>query len=197
MASPGKTPVTARPKWLVPLLIGVVVVIALVLLLTRCGGEDDDASTPGDSTAATTPAAVPSATVTSATSATSFSATAAGTVTAGNTDLMINSTAAGLKPHDGQQATANAVEVQSVPADEGFWIGSSETDRLWIQLTDTGGESDYQVKAGDQVGFTGTVTKAADGYAATTGLTAAEGADQLTKQGYYLSVPASGVKLSR
>ena len=181
-----------------PLLIGVVVLIALLLLLTQCGGDDDDDT----SGSATTPAVVQSATATAAAGPTPSASGAgqtgeAGTVMAGGEDLMLNLTAAGLKPYDGQEATGNAVEVQSVPADEGFWIGSSESDRLWIQLTDTGGESDYKVKAGDQVGFTGTVTSAADGFAAKTGLTAAEGADQLTQQGHYLSVKASSVKLSR
>jgi hypothetical protein len=196
MSSPGNTPGSSRPKWLVPLLIGVVVLIALLLLLTQCGGDDDDASAPG--TATTAPAAVPSGTATSAAGPAASGQTGeAGTVMTGGEDLMLNLTAAGLKPYDGKQATGNAVEVQSVPADEGFWIGSNETDRLWIQLTDTGGESDYQVKVGDQVGFTGTVTSAADGFAAKSGLTAAEGADQLTEQGHYLSVPASSVKLSR
>lgn len=208
MSSPGNAPGSrpdaapagggpTRPRWLVPLLIGLVVLIALLLLLTRCGGDDDDASTSGPPASATAAAAVPSAAVTSSPTSAAGPPGEAGTVTTGGEDLMINPTAAGLKPYAGRPAVGTAVEVQSVPADEGFWIGSSETDRLWIQLTDTGGESDYRVKPGDQVDFTATVTRAADGFAAETGLSAAEGADQLTEQGSYLSVPASSVKLSR
>ncbi len=34
-----------------------------------------------------------------------------------------------LTQYAGQDATAKGVLVQSVPADEGFWVGSSETDR--------------------------------------------------------------------
>jgi hypothetical protein len=54
------------------------------------------------------------------------------------------------------------------------------------------------VKQGDTVDFTGTVTSAPQGFAARTGLTQAEGADQLTEQRYLrVSVPSSSVKLSR
>ncbi|MFI5497093.1 hypothetical protein [Actinoplanes sp. NPDC051859] len=101
-----------------------------------------------------------------------------------------------LSAKGGKEALGRQVRVQSVPADEGFWVGTGEQDRLWVQLTDTGGESVYRVKPGDTIDFTGTVTKAAQGFAAKVGVTIAEGADQLTEQGFYLSVPAQNVKLS-
>jgi hypothetical protein len=50
--------------------------------------------------------------------------------------------------------------VQSVPADEGFWVGTSTTDPLWIWLTDTHCESDSHVKQGDAIDFTGIVKTA-------------------------------------
>jgi hypothetical protein len=117
-------------------------------------------------------------------------------VTAAGANLLGAATA-DLATHDGQAAAGRAVKVQSVPADEGFWVGASEQDRLWVQLTGTGGESDYKVKEGDTIDFTGTVTKAAEGFAAKAGVTAAEGADQLTQQGYHISAPSSSIKLSR
>lgn len=184
----------ARRKWLLPLILALVVLIALLLLLSQCGGDDDEPTSGTPTTAATS--ALPTATTAtaSATSTASAGAAAAGTVTAAGADLL--SAPQNLSASDGQPAVAQGVKVQSVPADEGFWVGSSEQDRLWVQLSGTGGESTYKVKEGDTVNFTGTVARAAGDFTAKAGLTAAEGADQLTEQGFYISVPASSVKLS-
>jgi hypothetical protein len=195
----------ARRKWLLPLLLGLLALIALLFLLSQCG--DDDSANPTAGTAAS-PAATPSGAgaAPSATGSASASGPAdagqtgagqPGTVTAGGASLLGSGTAANLGGSNGEQAVGRAVRVQSVPADEGFWVGTSETDRLWVQLTGTRGESDYTVKAGDIIEFTGTVTSAAEGFAAKVGVSEAEGAAQLTDQGYYVSVPASSVKLSR
>ncbi|MGK5684119.1 hypothetical protein [Actinoplanes sp. URMC 104] len=187
----------SRRKWLVPLIIALVVLIALLLLLSQCGGDDDNTS--AGTTTATPTAAATSAAATPGTATDTATATAedgAGTVTAGGASLLGAGGAQNLSANDGKQATGQGVKVQSVPADEGFWVGSSEQDRVWVQLTGTNGESYYKVKQDDTVNFSGTVTRAAEGFAAKTGVTAAEGADQLTEQGYYISVPASSVKLS-
>lgn len=204
----GAVPVAGRParrKWLLPLLLALLAVIALLLLLSRCGG--DDAAKPTSS--ATSPAAAPPVTATSvsppaASTPTSGGQSGAGpnsgpgTVTAAGTNLL-DAAASGtsLTGHHGQKAVGHGARVQSVPADEGFWVGTSDQDRIWVQLSGTGGESDYKVKQGDAVDFTGTIATAAPGFAAKTGLTEAEGAGQLTKQGVYVSVPSSSVKLSR
>lgn len=200
---PSAVPAGNRPhrrKWLLPLLLGLVLLIALLLLLSQCGDDDDDtastSSTP--TTAATTATAQASASADPTASATASAGAglaggAAGTVTAGGANLL---GAADLSTYTGQSAVGRAAKVQSVPSDEGFWVGTGEQDRIWIQLTGTGGESDYKVKQGDGIDFTGTVAKAAEGFADTVGLTEAEGAAQLTEQGYYVSVPSSSVKLS-
>ena len=183
--------------------------IALLLLLSQCG-DDDSTDSSGDASraTATASAAAPSATASAALPTTTSSGTdgagtdgggqtaASGTVTAGSANLLESPTAASLSAQSGQQAAARAVQVQSVPADEGFWVGSSEQDRLWVQLTDLAGESNYKVKQGDSIDFTGTVTSAAQDFAGKVGVTADEGADQLTSQAHYVSVPASSVKLS-
>jgi hypothetical protein len=196
----------ARRKWLLPLLLGLLALIALIALLSRCGNDDPKTPAAGTSaspsTAATTAAATasPSATATAGpTGAATDGQT--GAVTSGGDNLLGatgggTGTAASLRAHDGEQAVGRAVQVQSVPADEGFWVGTSAQDRLWVQLTGTRGESDYKVKEGDTIDFTGTVTPAAKGFATEAGLTAAEGANQLTSQGYYVAAPASSVKLS-
>ena len=200
---PGAVPVGSRPhrrKWLLPLLLLLLALIALLALLSQCGGDDDDEGAAAPTTAATSaaaassPATGPSAAGDGQTGA--GQAGAPGTLTAGGTNLLGAATAAELGRQDGQEAVGRAVEVQSVPADEGFWVGADEQNRVWVQLSGVRGESDYKVKQGDSVDFTGTVTRAASGFATEAGVTAAEGADQLTEQGYYVSVPASSVKLS-
>ena len=198
----GATPVGGKPnrrKWLAPLAIGLIVLIALLLLLSRCGGDDDNDSgaAPAGTAAPTNPAstaATPSAPA-SSTGQPGTDAGAMGTVIAGGDDLLSAQTSISKGGHDGDEAEGNAVKVQSVPADEGFWVGSSATERVWIQLSGTRGESDYKVKQGDTVNFTGTVKAAGKDFATTAGLSAAEGADQLTEQGHYISVPSSSVKL--
>jgi len=198
---PAAVPVGGGPtrrKWLLPLLLGLLALIALLALLSQCGDDDDDddrpAATPTTATVTSPASSLPAAPSVAATG--TGQGGEAGTVTAAGTNLLGAASVAALSAQDTQQAVGRAVKVQSVPADEGFWVGTSEQDRLWVQLSGTRGESDYKVKQGDTVDFTGTVTKAASDFATKAGVTAAEGADQLTQQGYYVSVPASSVKLS-
>src|SRR5205823_4373849 len=61
-----------------------------------------------------------------------------------------------LRQHVGQDVMVCSVSVQSVPANEGFWLGRSEHERVWVQMITTG-ESALHVKAGDAVSFTGRV----------------------------------------
>ncbi len=102
-----------------------------------------------------------------------------------------------LTAYAGQPATANAVTVQSVPADEGFWVGPSATDRVWVQLTGAG-ESPYTVRPGDTVSFTaGQVVANPAGYPATAGLGAADGAAQLTSQAAHVEVAKDALQLTK
>lgn len=55
-----------------------------------------------------------------------------------------------------ERAVARSVIVQSVVADEGFWIGGSQMQRVFVRLL-TEGESRQRVEVGDRVTFTGTV----------------------------------------
>ena len=94
------------------------------------------------------------------------------------------------------QATATGARVLSVPADEGFWLGTSETERVWVQLTGEAGESPYQVQAGDTVDFQGTVVPNPSGFSQQVGIAEADGAAQLTQQGYHIEVDKAAVSLS-
>jgi len=192
-----------RRRWALPLILALAALLVLALLLSRCGDDDPADPTTAPATSAGVTPATPAATGStpgdpSAGTATGTTAgAAAGTVMAGTDDLLRNPTAAGLAGHADGAAVATSAPVQSVPADEGFWVGNDDRDRLWVQLTGLTGESIYKVKAGDRIDFTGTVTRAPAKFAADHGVTAAEGADQLTEQGHFISVPAVDVRLSR
>ncbi|MFI5497257.1 hypothetical protein [Actinoplanes sp. NPDC051859] len=104
-------------------------------------------------------------------------------------------TAQGSRANDAAAATAHRVRVQSVPADEGFWVGPDTRDRLWVTLTGTHGESVFTMKRGDFVEFTGVIARVTPNFTTDSGITRDEGADQINQQGFYLSAPASSVKL--
>ena len=76
-------------------------------------------------------------------------------------------------------------------SDEGFWAGNSPAERTFIYLTPearkANGESTFQVRAGQTVNVTGTLETPQSAPRAVAGVTAAEGLDQLTKQGALVS----------
>ena len=104
--------------------------------------------------------------------------------------------AAGLGGIAGETATATGVQVLSVPADEGFWVGSSDTERVWVQLTGAAGESPYQVQEGDVLDFEGAVVAHDQAFPTEVGVDEASGAAQLTEQGHHIEVEKSAVQLS-
>lgn len=213
-AHPVGAPARQRPAWLFPLLGLLLLVLILLLLLSRCGGDDDSGSSATPTSTATAAATAPaaSAPATSAPAATTEAvATTAGGDTAGGAGTMTAddepllpladatkiSADGDLSAYTGTDAEATAVAVQSVPADEGFWVGSSAADRVWIQLTGKAGESPFTVKKGDAVSFTGKVTKNASGFAKSAGVTDAEGKKLLTAQGQHITVAKSDLTLSK
>ena len=153
-----------------------------------------DTATP---TGAATPSSTASASPSATTPVTTAAAGGAGTVVSQGAPVLSAAGVQDLAGHTGQQAVGNDVKVQSVPADEGFWVGTSTTDRIWVQLTGKSGESPYRVKTGDTVDFTGVLTAEPAGFAARTGLTAAEGAALLTTQAQYVDVDKSALALSK
>ncbi len=122
---------------------------------------------------------------------------AAGTLTADGVPMLPVAQVAGpdgaLTGQVGKPVTAEGVAVQSVPANEGFWVGTGEDDRVWVQLTGAD-ESGYVVTAGDRVQFTGTVVNHDAGFAGQVGVDPAEGADQLTTQAAHVEVAKSALR---
>lgn len=212
-----------RPWWLL-LLIAAVAIVVLLLLLTQCGGDDTStdgttAASPSPSTSPTSAAATasesptptasasPTGTATTSQSATPSESTSpsaatetggTGTLTAGPTSLLPLAAAApdgSLATYVGQPATAAGVMVLSVPADEGFWVGTSDTDRVWVQIVGNG-ESPYRVKTGDVVDFTGSVVTHAKKFADRVGVDEAEGAQLLGQQRAHIAADRSTLMLS-
>ena len=70
--------------------------------------------------------------------------------------------------------------MNSVSADEGFWVGTSDTDRVWVQLTGTG-ESSYTATEGDTVNVTGQVVATPGDFPTQVGVDAAQGTAQLPR----------------
>jgi len=217
--SPGSTPPGGTPPGATSvgkpernrkglLLAGIVAlaVLALLLLLSRCGTDDDGQN---DAAATSSPSAGSSSAGSSSTASASSSATGATGAAAGAPSsvvaadgTMVLDPAAPADPTavlgqvSGQAVTGTAVQVLSVPADEGFWIGSSDTQRVWVQLTGVQGESPYQVRQGDRVDFTGTVVAHDAGFPATVGVDDAEGAAQLAGAGQHIEVDRAALELS-
>jgi RNA polymerase sigma factor (sigma-70 family) len=101
-----------------------------------------------------------------------------------------------LSRYAGTTVQARGVRVQQVAADEGFWVGASERDRVWVQLTGTR-ESGFRVEPGHKVTFTGRVVRNSGNFTQRAGLTPREGAGLLEQQGYHIEVRADRVRLSR
>ena len=86
----------------------------------------------------------------------------------------------------GRTAVARDVPVQSVPADEGFWVGGGPGDRVWVQLATHGRESSIRIRPGQRASFSGDIVRVARDTQAKIGL--AEGAAELRSIGAYVTV---------
>ena len=120
-----------------------------------------------------------------------------GTLTASGRSVLDEASAGRYAQLHGQPVEGRAVSVQSVVADEGFWAGASEQNRVFIFLTPQArtrtGESPFQVRAGQRVDLTGSV-KAVPADLTPFGVDQSEGAAQLRSQGHYIE--ATSVRLS-
>ncbi|MDQ3767468.1 MAG: sigma-70 family RNA polymerase sigma factor [Actinomycetota bacterium] len=100
--------------------------------------------------------------------------------------------AAGLKPYVGQQVSGQGVVIESVPADEGFWIGNTQS-RVFVRLTQPT-ESAFEASAGQHVSFQGTIVKSGPSFARRLGITRDEGAAELG-QNPHIQVAQRNVEL--
>ena len=100
------------------------------------------------------------------------------TLGVGGTRLLPAERLGSLRAHAGQVAVARDVPVQSVAADEGFWVGAGPGQRVWVQLRSTG-ESAVRVRPGQVASFTAQVVPATADFPARAGVSAAEGAAEI------------------
>ena len=80
----------------------------------------------------------------------------------------------------GKSVRSSNVTVLAVPADEGFWIGTSAANRVWVQLPQ-GKESRAHIVAGDHVRLRGRVVPHTDSFPKRVGVTASEGPGELRR----------------
>ncbi len=95
----------------------------------------------------------------------------------------------------GAPVRADRVAVQAVPADEGFWVGTSEANRVWVQMS-TSGESEQHIRAGQRVSFTGAMVRTSPRFPAIAGVSTDEGAAQLRAQGAHIQTASREVTIS-
>ena len=209
-----------KAAWLLPLLLLLAILAAgAIFLIVRNAGDDNDKkgidvtndqgasanTTDPDAAATTTTAAgdttstvAPNATPTTGPNQTTTapSSTSSGELSSG-TRALLPPPASGLGDLIGDTASGTAT-VESVVADEGFWVGEGPGDRVFVDLSpearSTTGESPFQVEAGQKITLDGTV-KAAPADPSTLGVTEAEGGPELTTLGGYIE--ASKIELSK
>lgn len=88
----------------------------------------------------------------------------------------------------GRRVIATKALVESVPVDEGFWIGSARDNRIFVSLTGRA-ESRTRIRPGDAVSFSGSMVDHRRSFARRIGVDASEGAGQLTLQRAHVVVP--------
>jgi len=99
-----------------------------------------------------------------------------------------------LARHAGQRVRGEHVPARGVYADEGFWVGTSDGDQLWVQLIGRG-ESPFRVRAGQRASFTGRLVPNPPGFAERVGMVPEEGADLAGRQGHHIEVAYGDITL--
>ncbi|MCW2530210.1 MAG: hypothetical protein JWM76_5070 [Pseudonocardiales bacterium] len=98
-----------------------------------------------------------------------------------------------MSRYAGQPVAATGVLVLSAPVDNGFWIGTSATDQVWVQLLLPGLVSPHPVRAGDHVSFAATMVANSPTFVGDAGVTAEQGAALLTAQQAHIEVAKTAI----
>jgi len=96
----------------------------------------------------------------------------------------------------GQPFQGRALLVSAVVANEGLWV-SDGRGRAFVVLRPTGPESPQRVRAGQRVSLSGVVAAHRPGFAASLGVTGAEGAAELDRTGAHVEVDAARLTPAR
>ena len=149
-----------RPAWLLPLLALLALLLLIGLLIALLGGDDDNGNAGNRQS---NPAAL----------------------TVGGQPL----SPTGIKQQIGQDASGKNVVVQQVIADEGFTVGTSKQDAIYIEYGGAAGKTEggyHPKQAGERVTLDGPVRPAPADPAETLRLPAAEAA-RVEQQGAYIN----------
>lgn len=113
-----------------------------------------------------------------------------GWLRSGDRSLLPPPPASELAAQAGRQVEARSVEVQSVVTPTGFWVGTSQRDRLFVELLE---EPPFAVAAGQKVSFVGYVDPNHEG---SVERFAVHGQDavQLREQGHHVHVEADALR---
>jgi RNA polymerase sigma factor (sigma-70 family) len=93
----------------------------------------------------------------------------------------------------GRPVEVRSAVIESVPADEGFWIEDGSGGRIWVQLT-TADESPVEIRPGGRVTFDGVLVETPEAFPAQVGAEPTEGAAELVPGGAHIEVPARVVE---
>ncbi|ALG12138.1 hypothetical protein [Kibdelosporangium phytohabitans] len=173
--------------WWVWALLALILIGLLIFALARCSNDDDRPTGAASPPAPSTPSAQPDS-----------ADMPPGALQVGGRTVW---PAAGAAPANGalttlvgQQVSGRAVPVQSVPADEGFWVGTSDTDRMWVKLVPNG-ESPVNIQKGQMLDLGGPIVAHGREFAASEGVDDAEGATQLTAQAAHIEAQQDQVRV--
>ncbi len=156
-------------------------------------GRDGDGRVAGTEGGSTTgpQAGAPSAAASGAASAAPSGAAQGAAASLKVGDRALLPLASGSLTGDLGQPVTGTARVESVVSDEGFWVGSSAQERVFVHLTPQArkadGESPFQVRGGQTVEFTGRLVSAAQSAGPLADVTAQEGKQQVQQQGAYVS----------
>ena len=113
-----------------------------------------------------------------------------GWLRSGDRSLLPPPPASELAAEAGRRVEARSVEVQSVVTPTGFWVGTSQRDRLFVEVL---GQSPFPVARGQEVSFVGYVDPNHEG---SVERFAVRGQDalQLREQGHHVHVEANALR---
>ena len=167
-------------KWLVLLLL---LLAAVVLLVSLLGDDDEDTAATGPAVTASDPATPSSGAAGGATASGTGALPAAGQSLLGASPDVFGGAV-------GEQASGRGVEVLSVVEDEGFFVGTSPQDRVYVELGGDVGENEqaaaYEPQVGDRVDLDGEVRPAPEDPGRTLRLEA-EDASVVEEQGAFVN----------
>lgn len=174
------------PWWLLALL-ALLALLLLLLLLRSCGGDEE----PKSSGTTTPPAQTPPAEERTPPPADGGAGGEAGRLTAGGTQILPANGDQDLEQYIEQEARGERIRVQEVVQDEGFFVGTSQQDRVYVEFGGDVGENEanaasFTPKVGDEVNLTGPVRPSPAEPEQTLNLDP-EDAEQVRKQGIYVN----------